>query len=274
MAAMLFDLGPGDEVILPSFTFVSMASAVARLGARPVFVDIRPDTLNIDDALIEEAITERTKAIFPVHYAGIGCEMDRIMTIAEEYDLWVAEDAAQGVNAFYCERPLGSIGDLGCYSFHETKNFICGEGGALCLNDPELVDRAEIIRDKGTNRKQFFRGQVDKYTWVSLGSSYVPSELCSAFLYGQLEMMKAITERSRRIHHVYRQHLKPLAAEGLLSFGARPGRPHEQLSPLLHTAPGSCDAGRPHGPLESERNSRGLPLHTASLVAHGHDVRL
>ncbi len=218
MAAMLFDLQPGDEVILPSFTFVSTASAVARLGARPVFVDIRPDTLNIDDSLIEDAITDRTKAIFPVHYAGIGCEMDRIMTIADKYDLWVAEDAAQGVNAFYCERPLGSIGDLGCYSFHETKNFICGEGGALCLNDPELVDRAEIIRDKGTNRKQFLRGQVDKYTWVSLGSSYVPSELCSAFLYGQLEMLQAITERRRRIYHVYRQHLKPLAARGLLAL--------------------------------------------------------
>jgi dTDP-4-amino-4,6-dideoxygalactose transaminase len=218
MAAMLFDLQPGDEVILPSFTFVSTANAVARLGARPVFVDIRPDTLNIDDSLIEDAITDRTKAIFPVHYAGIGCEMDRIMTIADKCDLWVAEDAAQGVNAFYCERPLGSIGDLGCYSFHETKNFICGEGGALCLNDPELIDRAEIIRDKGTNRKQFFRGQVDKYTWVSLGSSYVPSELCSAFLYGQLEMIKAITEKRRRIYHVYRQHLKPLAANGLLSL--------------------------------------------------------
>jgi dTDP-4-amino-4,6-dideoxygalactose transaminase len=216
MAAMLFDLKPGDEVILPSYTFVSTANAIARLGARPVFVDIRPDTLNLDDALVEEAITEKTRAIFPVHYAGVSCEMDRIMTIAHKYGLKVAEDAAQGVNAFYDGRALGSIGQLGCYSFHETKNYICGEGGALCLNDPELVERAEIIRDKGTNRKQFFRGQVDKYTWVDVGSSYVPSELCSAFLYAQLEMLDAISGRRREIYQRYRQLLKPLAAEGFL----------------------------------------------------------
>jgi dTDP-4-amino-4,6-dideoxygalactose transaminase len=222
MAAMLFDLGPGDEVILPSYTFVSTANAVARLGARPVFVDIRPDTLNLDDALVEEAITERTRAIFPVHYAGIGCEMDRIMTIAQKYGLKVAEDAAQGVNAFYNGRALGSIGQLGCYSFHETKNYSCGEGGALCINDPALVERAEIIRDKGTNRKQFFRGQVDKYTWVEIGSSYVPSEVCSAFLYAQLEMLDAISERRRRIYQFYRQHLKPLESEGLLSLPHTP----------------------------------------------------
>jgi len=224
MAAMLFDLQPGDEVILPSFTFVSTANAVARLGARPVFVDVRSDTLNIDESLIEDAITERTKAIFPVHYAGIACEMDRIAGIADHYDLWVAEDAAQGVNAFYRDRPLGSIGDVGCFSFHETKNVICGEGGALGINNPELIDRAEIIRDKGTNRKQFSRGEVDKYTWVSLGSSYVPSEICSAFLYGQLEVMQAITERRRRIHHVYREQLKPLADRGVL---AQPHIPEE-----------------------------------------------
>jgi dTDP-4-amino-4,6-dideoxygalactose transaminase len=222
MAAMLFDLGPGDEVILPSYTFVSTANAVVRLGARPVFVDIRPDTLNLDDALIEEAITERTKAIFPVHYAGVGCEMDRIMTIARKYDLKVAEDAAQGVNAFYDGRALGSIGQLGCYSFHETKNYICGEGGALCINDPELVERAEIIRDKGTNRKQFFRGQVDKYTWVAVGSSYVPSEVCSAFLWAQLEMLDVISERRRRIYQFYRRHLKPLESEGLLRLPYTP----------------------------------------------------
>ncbi|HKM53180.1 MAG TPA: dTDP-4-amino-4,6-dideoxygalactose transaminase, partial [Isosphaeraceae bacterium] len=174
MAAMLLNLGPGDEVIMPSFTFVSTANAVVRLGARPVFVDIRPDTLNIDDSLIEEAITEKTKAIVPVHYAGIGCEMERITAIAQKYGLKIVEDAAQGVNAFYSGQALGSIGDLGTYSFHETKNYICGEGGALCINDPGLIDRAEIIRDKGTNRRQFFRGQVDKYTWVDVGSSYVP----------------------------------------------------------------------------------------------------
>jgi dTDP-4-amino-4,6-dideoxygalactose transaminase len=213
MAAMLCDLGPDDEVVLPSFTFVSTVNAIVRLGARPVFVDIRPDTLNIDDSLIESAITDRTKAIFPVHYAGVGCEMDRIMAIARKYDLWVVEDAAQGVNSYYNGRALGSIGDLGCYSFHETKNYICGEGGALCINHPELVERAEIIRDKGTNRKQFFRGQVDKYTWVDVGGSYVPSELCCAFLYGQLELFDEISSRRRSIYQTYRQLLKPLEAE-------------------------------------------------------------
>ncbi len=222
MSAMLFGLGPGDEVILPSFTFVSTVNAVVRLGVRPVFVDIRPDTLNLDDALIEEAITEKTRAIFPVHYAGVGCEMDRIMTIAGKYNLRVAEDAAQGVNSFYNGRALGSIGQLGCYSFHETKNYICGEGGALCINDPELVERAEILRDKGTNRKQFFRGQVDKYTWVDIGSSYVPSEICSAFLYAQLEMLDAISERRRAIYEAYYRLLAPLAGEGLLRLPHTP----------------------------------------------------
>jgi dTDP-4-amino-4,6-dideoxygalactose transaminase len=216
MAAMLCDLGPGDEVIMPSFTFVSTASAVARLGAKPVFVDIRPDTLNLDETLIEDAITDRTKAIFPVHYAGVACEMDRIMAIARGHGLRVVEDAAQGVNSFYNGRALGSIGDIGCYSFHETKNYICGEGGALCLNTPELVERAEILRDKGTNRQKFFRGDVDKYTWVDIGSSYVPSEICSAFLYGQLEMLDEISLRRREIYDTYRRSLKPLETEGLL----------------------------------------------------------
>jgi dTDP-4-amino-4,6-dideoxygalactose transaminase len=222
MGAMLVGLKEGDEVIMPSYTFVSTATAVTRTGARPVFVDIRPDTLNIDDALIEDAITERTRAIFPVHYAGIGCEMDRIMAIAEKYGLKVVEDAAQGVNAFYDGRALGSIGHLGCYSFHETKNYICGEGGALCINDPSLVERAEIIRDKGTNRKKFFRGEVDKYTWVDQGSSYVPSEICSAFLYAQLEQLDAISQRRRRIYQFYRRQLKPLEGEGLLRLPVTP----------------------------------------------------
>jgi dTDP-4-amino-4,6-dideoxygalactose transaminase len=218
MAAMLCDLKPGDEVIVPSFTFVSTANAFVRLGAVPVFVDIRRDTLNIDDTLIEAAITPRTRAIFPVHYAGRGCEMGRIMSLAHAYKLWVVEDAAQGVNSFYENQALGSIGELGAYSFHETKNYICGEGGALCINKPELVERAEIIRDKGTNRKQFFRGQVDKYTWVDVGSSYVPSEICSAFLYAQLEMLDCISHRRRNIYQFYHQHLSPLAAEGLLEL--------------------------------------------------------
>jgi dTDP-4-amino-4,6-dideoxygalactose transaminase len=216
MAAMLCNLRPGDEVIVPSFTFVSTVNAFVIQGARPRFVDIRPDTLNIDESLIEEAITPRTKAIFPVHYAGVGCDMDRVMAIAEKHNLMVVEDAAQGVNSYYRNRALGSIGHLGTYSFHETKNYICGEGGALCINRPGLVERAEIIRDKGTNRKQFYRGLVDKYTWVSAGSSYVPSEVCSAFLSAQLEMLDEIAQRRRKIHEFYRRRLAPLEAAGLL----------------------------------------------------------
>ena len=216
MAAVLCDLGPGDEVILPSFTFVSTANAFVRLGAKPVFVDIRPDTLNIDAELIEAAISPRTKAIFPMHYAGVGCDMDRIMAIARKHGLMVVEDAAQGVHAFRRGRALGSIGHLGAYSFHETKNYICGEGGALCINSPELVQRAEIIRDKGTNRQQFFRGQVDKYTWVDVGSSHVPSEICCAFLYAQLEMLDGIAGRRRVIFEVYRSALAELESKGLV----------------------------------------------------------
>ena len=222
MAAQLCDVGPGDEVIMPSYTFVSTASAFVRMGAKPVFVDIRPDTLNIDETLIEDAITERTKAICVVHYAGVSCEMDRIMAIARGYNLKVVEDAAQGVNSWYNGRALGSIGDLGCYSFHETKNYICGEGGALCVNNPELMERAEIIRDKGTNRQRFFRGEVDKYTWVDVGSSYVPSEICSAFLYAQLEEMARISDRRKEIYQSYRRALKPLEAEGLLQLPVIP----------------------------------------------------
>ncbi len=218
MAALLCDFQPGDEVILPSYTFVSTASAFVREGAKPVFVDIRPDTLNMDESLIEAAITERTRAIVPVHYAGVGCEMDRIMEIAERHDLLVIEDAAQGVNACYKGKALGSIGHLGCFSFHETKNYICGEGGALCINDEQFIGRAEIIRDKGTNRQRFFRGEVDKYTWIDVGSSYVPSELCAAFLYGQLELLDAIAERRREIFDRYVRLLKPLAEEGLLEL--------------------------------------------------------
>ncbi|MGB4726710.1 MAG: dTDP-4-amino-4,6-dideoxygalactose transaminase [Thermogutta sp.] len=216
LAAMLCNLQPGDEVIMPSYTFVSTASAFVRVGARPVFVDIRPDTLNIDETKIEAAITERTRVIVPVHYGGVSCEMDRIMDIAGRYNLLVVEDAAQGVNAFYKGRALGSIGHLGCYSFHETKNYICGEGGALCINDERFIERAEIVRDKGTNRQKFFRGEVDKYTWVDLGSSYVMAEILAAFLYGQLEQMDAIAARRFEIYQYYATHLKPLEEEGFL----------------------------------------------------------
>jgi dTDP-4-amino-4,6-dideoxygalactose transaminase len=222
MAAMLCDIGPGDEVILPSFTFVSTANAAVRLGAKPVFVDIRPDTLNLDERLIKNAITPRTKAIFPVHYAGIACEMDVVLAIAKSHNLLVVEDAAQGVNAFYRGYALGSLGHFGTYSFHETKNYICGEGGALCINSPEAVERAEIIRDKGTNRKMFFRGQVDKYTWVDVGSSYVPSEIVSAFLYAQLEMLDAIATRRQELYRRYRHLLRPLEVEGLLKLPHTP----------------------------------------------------
>ncbi len=218
MAAILCDLQPGDEVIVPSFTFVSTVNAFVRLGAKPVFVDIRPDTMNIDDTLIERVITPRTKAIFPVHYAGVACRMSRIMAIAQRHGLFVVEDAAQGVNAFYEDKALGSIGQMGAYSFHETKNYICGEGGALCINDPRFVERAEIIRNKGTNRKQFFRGLVDKYTWVDIGSSYVPSEISCAFLYAQLELLEEITARRRASYEFYRRSLKPLEVEELLQL--------------------------------------------------------
>ncbi len=222
MAALLCSFRPGDEVIMPSYTFVSTASAFVREGAKPVFVDIRPDTLNIDETLIEDVITDRTRAICVVHYAGVACEMDRIMQIARQHNLLVIEDAAQGVNAFYKGKALGSIGDLGCYSFHETKNFICGEGGALCINNPSFKDRAEIIRDKGTDRQRFYRGEVDKYTWVDIGSSYVPSELCSAFLYAQLEEMEKISRRRHEIYATYHRLFSPLAEAGLLRMPTVP----------------------------------------------------
>ena len=216
MAALLCGLGPGDEVILPSYTFVSTANAVALRGATPVFVDIRPDTLNIDERLIEAAVTSRTRAIFPIHYAGVACEMDEIMAIAKCHNLLVVEDAAQGVFSQYKGRWLGTIGHMGCYSFHETKNFSCGEGGALVVNHPAFEARAEILREKGTNRSQFLRGQVDKYTWVDIGSSYVPSDMLAAFLLGQLENMEKITIRRGEIFHRYAAGLAPLASKGLI----------------------------------------------------------
>lgn len=203
IAALLLDLQPGDEVIMPSFTFVSTANAFVLRGAVPVFVDIRPDTLNLDEGLIEAAITPRTRAICVVHYAGVGCEMDAIMAIAEKHSLFVVEDAAQGILSTYKGRPLGSIGHLAALSFHETKNVISGEGGALLINDPRFIERAEIIREKGTNRSKFFRGQVDKYTWVDIGSSYLPGEVTAAFLAAQLDEADAITARRLALWNRY-----------------------------------------------------------------------
>ena len=216
MAAMLADLQPGDEVIMPSYTFVSTANAVVLRGAVPVFVDIRPDTLNLDETLIEAAITPRTKAIVPVHYAGVGCEMDAIMAMAARHGLVVIEDAAQGLMATYKGRPLGSIGHLSALSFHETKNVISGEGGALLVNDPKFADRAEIIREKGTNRSQFFRGQVDKYTWVDVGSSYLPGEIIAAFLWAQMEEADEITRRRIAMWNTYHQWLAESEKAGRL----------------------------------------------------------
>ncbi len=214
MAAILADIRPGDEVIMPSFTFVSTANAFVLRGGVPVFVDIRPDTLNIDETKIEAAVTARTKAIVPVHYAGVACEMDAIMEIARRRRLLVIEDAAQGVMAEYKGKPLGAIGHLGAYSFHETKNIISGEGGALLVNDEGFSARAEIVREKGTNRGQFFRGQVDKYTWVDIGSSYLPGEVIAAFLWAQMEEAEAITRRRLLLWDRYHQALAPLEADG------------------------------------------------------------
>lgn len=214
MAAILANIGPGDEVIMPSYTFVSTANAFVLRGATPVFVDIRPDTLNLDETKVEQAISARTKAIVPVHYAGVGCEMDAILEIAKRNNLRVIEDAAQAVESTYKERPLGGIGDLATLSFHETKNIISGEGGALLINCPEMSERAEIIREKGTNRSQFFRGQVDKYTWVDFGSSYLPSELIAAFLWAQMEDAKAITNRRLKIWNTYHSSFAELEEMG------------------------------------------------------------
>lgn len=216
MAVILADIQPGDEVIMPSYTFVSTANAFVLRGGVPVFVDIRRDTLNIDESKIEAAITPRTKAIVPVHYAGVACEMDTIMDIAQRHKLLVIEDAAQGIMSTYKGKPLGSIGHLGAYSFHETKNIIAGEGGALLINDERFAERAEIIREKGTNRSQFFRGQVDKYTWVDTGSSYLPGEVIAAFLWAQMEEADGITLRRLAIWEHYHESLASLEMAGLL----------------------------------------------------------
>lgn len=305
MAAMLANLGHGDEVIMPSYTFVSTANAFVLRGATPVFVDIRPDTLNIDETLIEAAITPRTKAIVVVHYAGVGCEMDAIMDVARRHNLIVIEDAAQGIMSTYKGRPLGSIGHMGCLSFHETKNIISGEGGALLINHPEFVERAEIIREKGTNRSLFFRGQVDKYTWCDLGSSFLPGELITAFLWAQMEAADTITAQRLQLWAQYNQALEVFEKKGLIRRPIVPAHclqnAHmyyvllqnlaartqfiERLKAVgigavfhyvpLHSAPAGRKFGRAHGKMDvteshSERLVR-LPL-WIGLEAHFDDV--
>lgn len=289
MTALLLNILPGDEIIMPSYTFVSTANAFVLRGGIPVFVDIREDTLNIDEKLIEAAITPRTRAIVPVHYAGVACAMDEIMCIAKKYDLKVIEDAAQGVMATYKGRRLGSIGDLGAYSFHETKNVTSGEGGALLINDSEFSLRAEIIREKGTDRSRFFRGEVDKYTWQEAGSSFLPGELTAAFLWAQFEEATIITEARLAIWTRYNELLKPLEKEGILRCPVVPDDCQHNahmyyvlLDPKLdrqkvlddfkrkkigiishyvplHTSPAGLCHGRAHGKLEvTERQSERL----------------
>ena len=222
MAALLCGIKPGDEVILPSFTFSSTANSFVLAGAKLVFVDIRPDTMNLDESKIEAAITEKTRVIVPVHYAGVACEMDTIMEIARRHNLLVVEDAAQGVMSSYRGKALGTIGDFGCYSFHETKNYSMGEGGALVINNPAYNEAAEILREKGTNRAKFFRGQVDKYTWVDFGDSYLPSELNAAYLWGQLEQADAINQNRLDTWHAYHNAFRPLAEKGLVELPTIP----------------------------------------------------
>ena len=295
MAALLADIKPGDEVIMPAYTFVSTADGFVLRGATPVFVDIRPDTMNIDENKIEAAITEKTKAIVPVHYAGVSCEMDKIMELAKKYNLMVIEDAAQGIMSTYKGKALGTFGEFGCFSFHETKNFSMGEGGALLIRDQNYVEEAEIIREKGTNRSKFFRGQIDKYTWGNYGSSYLPSDMNAAYLYAQLELADEITEHRLLLWNRYYERLLPLAEAGRIELPVIPegcehnahmfyikARDLEERSAFidfmakkqikcvfhyipLHTAPAGQKFGRFHGEdvyttKESERLVR-LPMY-------------
>lgn len=295
LAALLADIKEGDEVIMPSYTFVSTADAFVLRGAVPVFVDIRPDTMNIDETLIEAAITDKTKAIVPVHYAGVSCEMDTIMDIAKRHNLVVIEDAAQGVMSSYKGKALGTIGDFGCFSFHETKNYSMGEGGALLIRDEKDIENAEIIREKGTNRSKFFRGQIDKYTWVNFGSSYLPSDMNAAYLYSQLEIADEINDARLACWNRYFERLTPLAEAGKLELPVVPEgcvhnahmfyvkakdleertelidylKANEILSVFhyipLHSAPAGVKFGRFHGEdkyttKESERLAR-LPMY-------------
>lgn len=295
MAALLADVKPGDEVIMPSYTFVSTADAFVLRGATPVFVDIRPDTMNIDEKKIEEAITDKTVGIVPVHYAGVACEMDTIMDIAKRHNLWVIEDAAQGIMSTYKGKALGTFGEFGCFSFHETKNYSMGEGGAILIRDEEKIEDAEILREKGTNRSKFFRGQIDKYTWVNQGSSYLPSDMNAAYLWAQLEMAEKINDYRLSIWEQYRRELTPLAEAGKIELPTVPkdcvhnahmfyikAKDIEERSALighmkengvltvfhyipLHIAPAGLKFGRFHGEdkyttKESERLVR-LPLY-------------
>ena len=274
MCAILAGIGPGDTVILPSYTFVSTANAFVLRGARLTFVDIREDTLNLDEQLIDAALTEQTKAIVPVHYAGVACEMDAVLRIADRHGLLVIEDAAQAVGARYRDRYLGTIGHLGTYSFHETKNFISGEGGAIVVNDEQFLGRAEIVREKGTNRSRFFRGEVDKYTWVDIGSSYLPSEIVAAFLYAQLEEEATITQRRWAIFEHYRQAFAGLAARGVVRVPSWPEecRPNAHMFYLIVPGAGARDD------LIAHLKARGVhavfhyvPLHTSPMgVAMGY----
>lgn len=233
MMAFLLDIGPGDEVIIPDFTFVSTVNAFVLRGAQPVFVDVRPDTLNLDESLLEAAVTPRTRAIVPVHYAGVGCEMDAILDIAKRHNIPVVEDNAHGLFGKYKGKYLGTFGKLAAQSFHETKNFTSGEGGALLINDPELAERAEILREKGTNRSRFFRGQVDKYTWVDLGSSYLPSDMLAAFLYAQFEQRERIQAHRRGIWEFYNQYLGEWAAQNSVQMPTIPAHT-EQAYHMFH----------------------------------------
>jgi len=284
MTAILIDIKPGDEIIMPSYTFVSSANAFVLRGGIPIFIDIRADTLNMDERLIESAISNRTRAIVPVHYAGVGCEMDSIMSIAQKHKIMVIEDAAHGIMASYKGRALGSIGDFGAYSFHETKNIISGEGGAILINDKNLALRAEIIREKGTNRSQFFRGEIDKYTWQDLGSSFLPGELTAAFLFAQLENAEDITLKRMASWQYYHELLEPLERRGILRRPIVPDNcqhnahmyylllapeidrqevlnkfKKDEINAIfhyvpLHSSPGGIRFGRVHGSLEITNN--------------------
>ena len=244
MAIMVLDIGPGDEVIMPSFNFVSSANAVVLHGATPVFADIEPGTMNIDPDDIKQKITKDTKALIPVHYAGISCDMEAIMDIAEKYDLYVIEDAAQGVDAYYKGKAQGTIGHIGCYSFHDTKNITCGEGGAFLTNDEKIAKKTEVIREKGTNRAAFIRGEVDKYTWIHEGSSYIPSDLLAAMLGVQLSKKEEIKKKRKKIWWKYHESLQPLAKEQKLTLPVIPEECNSNYHIFYFLAPASEDQGR------------------------------